>query len=245
MRGPDRSWAYFLDIDGTLVAIADSPRAVRIAPALRGVIEALHAKTGGAVALITGRRIADVDHLFPGLHLPVAGQHGVERRSATGRHSRHPFPAGPLDEVRTVLRETARRHAGLLIEDKDLSIALHYRRDPRLGGYAHRLARAMVSSLGPDYCVQSGKRVVEIRPSGRDKGTAIEEFMREFPFQGRLPIFLGDDATDEYGFAAVNRLGGYSVKVGRGRTAARWRLRDDGEVRSWLQLGRPALREIP
>jgi trehalose 6-phosphate phosphatase len=244
MIGPDPAWAYFLDIDGTLVAIARAPGEVRIAPALRRAIEALYARTGGAVALITGRRIADVDGLFPGLHLPVAGQHGVERRDASGRRSHHSFPAGALDDVRASLAGAARRHAGLVLEDKGLSLALHYRAAPRLGGYAHRLARAMVTRLGPAYSVQAGKLVAEIRPSGRDKGTAIEEFMREPPFRGRMPIFLGDDATDEYGFAAVNRLGGHSVKVGGGRTAAGWRLRDDAEVRAWLQHGHPPLREV-
>jgi trehalose 6-phosphate phosphatase len=82
--------------------------------------------------------------------------------------------------------------------------------------------------------VQTGKRVVELKPAGKDKGVAVGEYMREAPFRGRCPVFIGDDLTDEYGFAMVNRLGGHSIKVGRGRTVARWRLRDVAAVRAWL-----------
>lgn len=236
---PDSALAYFFDIDGTLVGIAESPGEVRVEPGLRRSIEALYQSTGGAVALITGRGISDVDRLFPGFRLPIAGQHGIERRNASGEISRHPFPSGRLDAVRRRLAEIVARHPGLVLEDKGLSLALHYRKAPKLAGYAHRVVRSLATGLGKSYCVQSGKRVAEIRPTGRDKGTAIREFMSELPFRGRKPLFLGDDATDEYGFAAVNRLGGQSIKVGPGRTRARWRLRDVGAVRSWLQRGQP------
>ena len=232
------SCACFFDIDGTLVAIGPSPIRVRVDRGLRRALERLHASTGGAVALITGRSLADVDRLFPGNRLPAAGQHGVERRSATGRVSRHRFPAHRLDTARHRLADIVARSPGLRLEDKGLSLALHYRGAPRLGGYAHRVARTLVARLGASYCVQSGKRVVEIRPGGKDKGQAIREFMAERPFRGRTPLFLGDDATDEYGFAMVNRLGGCSIKVGPGPTTARWRLRNVAAVRSWLLDGR-------
>ena len=236
---PDSTLAYFFDIDGTLVGIAETPGDVRVDPGLRRSIEALYQSTGGAVALITGRGIVDADRLFPGIRLPVAGQHGIERRNATGEISHHPFPADRLDAVRHRLAEVVARHPGLVLEDKGLSLALHYRKAPTLAGYAHRVVRSLVTGLGKAYCVQSGKRVAEIRPTGRDKGAAIREFMSEAPFRGRTPLFLGDDATDEYGFAAVNHLGGQSVKVGPGRTKARWRLRDVAAVRGWLQRGHP------
>jgi trehalose 6-phosphate phosphatase len=237
--------AYFLDIDGTLVAIASSPGGVYVDRRLRRIIEALHQSTGGAVALITGRPIADVDRLFPGFRFAVAGQHGIERRNAIGRTSLHSLPSGRLDWVRQRLAEVVAMHPGLLLEDKGLSLALHYRRAPKLGGYAHRLARAMVARLGKAYCVQPGKRVVEVRPAGKDKGKAIQAFMKEPPFRGRTPVFLGDDVTDEYGFAMVNRLGGHSVKVGPGASVASWRLREVAAVRTWLACGRPALRANP
>lgn len=239
---PSLAWAYFLDIDGTLVPLAGSPGGVRIDPGLRRVIEALHAGTDGAVALITGRSLSDVDRLFPALRLPAAGQHGVERRDAAGRIHLHPFPSERLDEVRSRLAQVSAGHPGLLLEDKGLSLALHYRGAPRLGGYAHRLARLQAARLGSGYCLQSGKRVVEIKPAGQDKGKAIEEFMNERPFQRRTPVFIGDDLTDEYGFAMVNRLGGHSVKVGPGPTVARWRLGDVVAVRAWLEAGHVTLR---
>lgn len=237
---PTPSWAYFLDFDGTLVRIAESPAEVEIDGGMRQMIASLHQASGGAVALITGRGIADVDRLFPGLRLAVAGQHGVERRNAAGETSRHPFPSGRLDAVRHRLGEVVTRHPGLALEDKGLSLALHYRKAPQLASYSHRLVRSLVTGLGKSYCVQSGKRVVEIRPTGKDKGAAIQEFMMERPFRGRTPLFLGDDVTDEFGFAMVNRLHGHSVKVGPGPTKAHWRLRDVAAVRNWLQHGSPA-----
>lgn len=231
---PQPDWAYFLDIDGTLAEIADAPGGVRLDPELRAQIAALHQAAGGAVALISGRGIADIDALMEGVRLPAAGQHGTERRDAAGRITRHAPPAQRLAWARDRLAEAAARRPGLLLEHKGLSLALHYRRAPRLGGYAHRLVRRLAPRLGAEYCVQTGKRVVELKPAGRDKGAAVLEFMAEEPFRGRTPVFLGDDATDEYGFATVNRLGGYSIKVGPGRTAARWRLRNVAAVRAWL-----------
>jgi len=121
-----------------------------------------------------------------------------------------------------------------VLEHKGLSLALHYRRAPRLGGYVHRLIQSLAPSLGPEFRIQPGKRIVEVKPAGKDKGVALVEFMAEEPFRGRTAVFVGDDLTDEYGFEAVNRLGGHSIKVGAGRTAARWRLAHVRAVREWL-----------
>lgn len=233
----ETGWAYFFDIDGTLVDIAASPSGVRLDRALMVLLEQLNHSAGGALALISGRSIADIDRLFPGSPLPVAGQHGIERRDALGRVSYHAFPSEKLAWARDQLAEAAARHRGLLLEDKGLSLALHYRRAPRLGSYAHRLARSLRARIGAEYCVQTGKRVVEIKPAGRHKGLAVLEFMQEEPFRGRRPVFVGDDATDEYGFATVNRLKGHSIKVGPGRSVARWRLPDVRAVRVWLKRG--------
>ena len=231
---PHPDWAYFLDMDGTLITLTLSPDGVRVDRRLRRTIEALHDFAGGAVALITGRPIADVDRLFPGLELLTAGQHGLERRTATGRVVRHAPPARRLDAARRRLGEAAARHPGLLLEDKGLSLALHYRRAPRLAAYAHRLARSQAAALGDGYGLRPGKRVIEIAPRGKDKGAAIAAFMAEAPFRGRTPVFLGDDVTDEFGFRTVNHLNGHSIKVGPGRTEARWRLADVAAVRRWL-----------
>lgn len=232
---PRPDWAYFLDIDGTLADLADSPAGVRVDSALRRLVAELYRVTAGAVALISGRAIEDIDRLVPDIALPVAGQHGIERRDAAGRVSRHAFPTRELARVRDELAAAVAPHRGLLLEDKGLSLALHYRRAPRLGGFAHRLARTAVGHVGAPYCIQAGKRVVEMKPAGKDKGVAVREFMAEAPFRGRTPVFVGDDVTDEYGFATVNRLSGHSIKVGPGRTDARWRLRDVAAVGAWLE----------
>ena len=231
---PQPEWAYFFDIDGTLVELEDSPAGTGPDADLQRLIAELCRAAGGAIALISGRSIADIDRLVRDHRLPVAGQHGIERRDAAGRISRHAVPAQGLDWARSQLAAAVARHHGLVLEDKGLSLALHYRRAPRLGGYAHRLIRSLAARIGSQYCVQTGKRIVEMKPAGKDKGVAVLEFMQEEPFRGRTPVFIGDDTTDEYGFATVNRLHGHSVKVGPGRTVARWRLRDVGAVRAWL-----------
>ncbi len=231
---PAPDWAYFLDIDGTLIDFESSPQRVHIDAELRSLIERLYHTAGSAVALISGRAIPDIDRLFPHAQLPVAGQHGTERRDATGRISRHAFPVERLAAARTQLVEAAARQPGLWLEDKELSLALHYRGAPQLGEYARQVVAACQATTGAEFCVLEGKRIVELKPAGRDKGMAVEEFMREEPFLGRVPVFLGDDITDEYGFRMVNRLGGHSVKVGAGETDARYHLRDVRSVRAWL-----------
>lgn len=232
---PRREWAYFFDLDGTLIDFADTPSAVRVSEELRRLLEDLHSTSGGAVALMSGRSIAEIDRLFPHIRIPVAGQHGIERRSAEGIVTRHAFPARRFESVRDGIAAAVASKPGLLLEDKGLSLAVHYRRAARLGSYAHRLARSVLSDLGEEFCLQPGKYVVELRPAGKDKGVGVLEFMTEAPFRGRTPVFVGDDVTDEYGFATVNKLEGHSVKVGPGRTAARWRLRNVQAVEQWLR----------
>ncbi len=232
---PRREWAYFFDLDGTLIDFADTPAAVRVGAELRLMLERLYEDTGGAVALISGRAIAEIDRLFPHAKLPVAGQHGLERRGSGGRVTRHAIPTRRFERVRLRIATAVHGKAGLLLENKGLSLALHYRLAPRLGGYAHRLARSMLPTFGREFCIQRGKYVVEMRPTGKNKGVGLVEFMKERPFRGRTPVFVGDDVTDEFGFQAVNRLAGHSIKVGPGRTAARWRLRNVKAVETWLR----------
>lgn len=236
---PASGLAYFLDIDGTLVDFAPAPGDVRLDPMLPDMVEALYRSAGGAVALITGRSIADADRLFPRLRLPVAGQHGHERRSATGELTCHRITPAALDPARHAAGAMAARHPELLLEDKGLTLALHYRRAPHLMSVAHRVMHAAQKTLGDQYCVHRGKFVVELAPAGRDKGRAIRAFMREAPFRGKAPVFIGDDVTDEYGFAMVNALGGDSIKVGAGPTIAGWRFPDVRAVLAWLEHGTP------
>jgi len=244
---PLPEWAYFLDLDGTLIEIAAVPSGVHADGSVQLLIAQMVARTGGALAIITGRPIREIDALFPGLVLPVAGQHGVERRSASGEIVQHAVVTSSLDEARSVLTRIVGRHPVLLLEDKGMSLALHYRQAPRLGGYAHRTMSQVRRALGDAYCVQAGKFVVELKPAGRDKGSAITDFMAEWPFSGRMPVFIGDDLTDEYGFDVVNAMGGLSVKVGRGRTRAQWQMQDVNAVRGWLSQssGRRIVEAIP
>lgn len=230
-------WAFFFDIDGTLIEIADTPNGVLVDRGLQQLIVDLHTRTAGAVALISGRSIVDIDRLFPSVLLPAAGQHGVERRDARGAVSHHAFPSQRLEWAHRQLTRVVEEHPGLLVEHKGLSLALHYRRAPHLAGYAHRVTRAILHRLGERYCLQAGKSVVELKPAGKDKGIAIQEFMEEEPFRGRTPVFVGDDSTDEFGFTMVNHLQGHSIKVGPGLTVATYRLHDVKLVRTWLERG--------
>jgi trehalose 6-phosphate phosphatase len=227
-------WAFFLDIDGTLLDFAARPEEVRVDAALRDLLEQISAATGGAVALISGRSVEDIDKLFAPLAFPAAGQHGTERRSADGSVRRH---APPLDDLgraaADIVRLTA-AHSGLVFENKGMTLALHYRLAPALRVLAEREMRAIAASLGDAFELQTGKFVMEIKPSGKDKGSAISEFAAEAPFAGRRPVFIGDDLTDEPGFEVVNHIGGHSVKVGPGISRARWHLFDAAAVRRWL-----------
>ena len=236
---PRSDWAYFLDLDGTLLEFVDHPAPVGDDGRLRALLAGLHRATGGAVAVVSGRALADVDRLLgpAAPRLPAAGQHGIERRDARGHVIHHPFAAARLERARERLAEAIAARPGLVLEHKGASLALHYRRAPQLGGYAHRLVRLLAPQLGPRFRIEAGKRVVEVKPAGRDKGAAVLEFMREPPFRGRAAVFIGDDVADEHGFTAVNRMGGLSIKVGPGRTAARWRLRDVAAVWAWLASG--------
>ncbi len=232
----------FLDIDGTLLEFASTPDRVRVDAGIAALLPALERRLGGAVALITGRALEDADRLFPGLALAVAGQHGLQRRAADGSIHLHGAPSSGLRSLRPELARFAARHEGLWLEDKGTTLALHYRLAPRLASHVHRTLKAQLGAggMGEGLQLQPGKGVLEIKPDGRDKGTAIVEYMNELPFAGRCPVFIGDDHTDEYGFAAVMRAGGWAVKVGPGRTHAHFRLRDVDAVRNWLGTAVPA-----
>jgi trehalose 6-phosphate phosphatase len=234
LPSPSADWAFFLDIDGTLLEHADRPEAVKVDGAMRRLLSDLEQGAGGALALISGRSVADIDGLFAPLVLPAAGQHGAERRDASGGIHRHPFDAAPVRRAAERIAAYAAAHPGLVFEDKGQNLALHYRLAPQLEHEVGALMREVAAGLSDAFELQRGKMVLEIRPGGRDKGSAIAEFMQEPPFRGRTPVFIGDDLTDEFGFGVVNGLGGVSVKVGDGSSRARWRLADAAAVRAWL-----------
>lgn len=228
-------WALFLDVDGTLLEIAATPTAVKVPSRAIEVITRLSSRLRGALAFVSGRTITDLDRLFAPLEMPAAGAHGAERRDALGTlHRRN--DAAVLAPARMALASWSAEHAGTLLEDKGIALALHYRGAPQLEHAARRAAGAAVASLGPEFALQEGKLVLEIKAAAADKGRAIAAFMNEAPFEGRVPVFIGDDLTDEYGFAVVNDLGGHSVVVGAPRpTRAQSRLADSDAVLRWLE----------
>lgn len=228
----DQSTALFLDFDGTLVDIADQPHGVEVPANLVATLAALKDYLGGAVAVISGRPISQIDAFLAPLQLPVAGVHGTERRRATGEL--HLLPTHSLDRIEQAARALASQHSGLLVEGKRGSIALHYRQAPELQELCLATLQAAVQE-SPGVTLLQGKMVVEAKPSGASKGGAIEEFMREPPFAGRTPLFVGDDITDEVGFSSVQRMGGLGVKVGEGSSVAWQRIATPEQFRQQLQ----------
>lgn len=227
-------WSYFLDVDGTLIDIAETPDAALVDAALLELIARLHYASGGAVALVSGRALSDLDRRLGTLQLPLAGQHGLERRDAAGRLWIHAAPPAAKYAIKEALAPVMQRHPSLLLEDKGLTLALHYRQAPGLAEFVRRLMTQLASGAGAELEVQHGKCVAEVKPAGIDKGTAVIEYLAEPPFQGRRPVFIGDDLNDEHGFAQVNQSDGISIKVGEGVSCARYRLPDVPAVRRWL-----------
>lgn len=231
---PQRDWALFLDVDGTLVEIADTPDGVVPDARLPQLLARRSEDLGGAVALISGRPIEMLDRLFAPLRLPVAGLHGLERRCADGTLRRAPVSPAIL-QAASAARAFVRDRPGLLVEDKGATIALHYRQAPQLEDAVTAFAEATAETL-PGTTLQRGKMVVEIRPAGDDKGTVIGAFMSEPPFEGRTPVFIGDDVTDEAGFIEVLRRNGHAIRIGDSRpTAASYRIESVPELLDWLE----------
>lgn len=231
---PQAPWCLFLDVDGTLLDIAPTPDTVKVDAALLNLLRRLERACDGAIALVTGRPIAAVDTLFYPLQLPVAGVHGFERRNAEGHYFRPAFVGSGLSFLRSEVTALAHSLHGVLLEDKGCAFALHYRQAPNLEETIRlRLAR-LVSSALPAFELLDGDHVVEIKPVEHDKSTAIEAFMQEEPFSGRIPVFIGDDTTDLDGFAAMRRFDGLSIAVGS-RIPGEKRLAGPRDVRAWLE----------
>ena len=192
--------------------------------------------SGGAVALVSGRAITDLDALFAPLTLPSAGLHGFEHRGASGAYRRWSLPStAALESARGAMLHLALQHAGLHVEDKRFALALHYRDAPQLEDTVVTAMREVAARVGEDLELQRGKMVVELRPAGATKAQAVAAFLQEAPFAGRLPVFIGDDLTDEPAFELVNQRGGLSAVVNAARpSAARTRLADVTAVRDWL-----------
>lgn len=225
--------SLFLDFDGTLVELAPSPDAVRVEDELRGLLTRLQSKLDGRLVLLSGRAVADLrGHLHP-VSVAVGGSHGLEFAAVDGEVTAGERPSG-LAEAVEEFRKLEVRYPGVLVEEKPLSVALHYRGAPDAEIVCHSAAERAAVKTG--MTLQFGKMLVELKPAGGDKGRALQHFMTQPEFVATKPVFIGDDLTDEHGFEAARELGGAGVLVGAERaTAAEYRLQDVGAVRAWLR----------
>lgn len=238
-----KSCCLFLDFDGTLVDFAATPDEVRPDESLVLLLTETSALLDGAVAIVSGRPVDSLDRLLAPLRLAVAGVHGYERRAADGSFYR-PTPDGAtLALVREGFADFARDRPGLLLEEKSAGLALHYRRAPHLECSVRTFLLSNPALLGSDFELLEGDAVMEIKPATHNKATAVEAFLQEAPFAGRMPIYIGDDTTDCDGFAAVTRHEGMAIAVGN-RVSTPWRLRDPAAVRAWLIDFNHACRQV-
>jgi trehalose 6-phosphate phosphatase len=227
--------AILLDIDGTLLDLAPTPREVWVPPGLSKTLNRLLARTSGALALVSGRSLNDIDLIFAPDQFPAVGGHGAEMRVAADSESVATH-APPMDkELKRRLAVIAKLSPGILLEDKGYSLALHY----RLAPHAEKAIYAAVSLIRADLPnapieVLPGKCVCEIKHSGFNKATGVRELMTHEPFKGRRPLFVGDDVTDETVFAIMSELGGMAFSVGRRAKGVAGYFDDPGDVRAWL-----------
>jgi trehalose 6-phosphate phosphatase len=231
---PTLDLCLFLDIDGTLVEFTNTPSETRADPQIKALIGALAARLRGAVALVSGREIRTIDALFAPLQLPASGLHGGERRDAAGVMHGKKVAGDALLGARAALNQLALAHPGVLIEDKGRNVAVHFRLAPQSEAVVRNAVAAIAAPLRDRYQLQEGTMMLELKPRGYSKGSAVQAFMRESPFRGRRPVFIGDDLTDMDGFAAVEADGGMSIGVGA-RVTAQYSLDNVAAVRGYLQ----------
>jgi trehalose 6-phosphate phosphatase len=231
-----RDIAVLLDIDGTILDIAPTPGAVIVSASLRRSLSRLSRETGGALALVSGRSLGDIDFLFAPLRLPAIGGHGAEMRLSAD-DATETEPAQDLDGgLRERLAELAVGAPGVLVEDKGYSLAVHYRLAPEQEGRVKEAVAAIKADWPKEPIeVLPGKSVVEVKSVGFHKGAAIRELMRHKPFAGRRPIFVGDDVTDESAFAVMPEFKGMGFSVGRRAPGTAYCFAAPNDVRRWLE----------
>jgi trehalose 6-phosphate phosphatase len=234
-----RKHALLLDFDGTIVDIAPTPNAVVVPPSLRHTLARLTERTGGAVALVSGRSVMDLDRYFAPMQLPIVGVHGAELRLLDGAGMEKRDPAGLPPRLRHKLIALA--GSGVVAEDKGLSIALHYRLAPeRAPAIRAAVDEACAEPWDAPIEVLPGKAVIEIKHAGFSKATGVRELMTHAPFRGRRPIFIGDDTTDETVFAILPELDGIGFSVGREIAGLAGHFDTPAHVRAWLDQLAPA-----
>src|ERR1700730_9829418 len=227
--------AILLDIDGTLLDLMPTPRQVWVPPGLANTLDRLLTRTSGALALVSGRSLNDIDLIFAPAQFPAVGGHGAEMRLIAAGEAAV-IHAPPMDkELKRRLAAIARLSPGILLEDKGYSLALHY----RLAPHAEKAIYEAVSLIRADLPhapieVLPGKCVCEIKHAGFNKASGVIELMNHAPFKGRRPIFIGDDVTDESVFAIMPDFGGLAFSVGRSAQGAAGCFDDPAPVRDWL-----------
>lgn len=233
---PDSNVAVLLDIDGTLMDSVTSAEVVVVDDGLRGLVGDLHDAVDGALCLVTGRSLRQVDEIFGDLELPTFGLFGLERRVA--RHGTNEISSTPpsLPAATHEVIERLKTHAGLIFQPKGAVFAVDTRFALAAKPDVEQALAAALPVAGDDYMVIIGHRVCELAPKRALKGKAIEALMNVAPFRGRVPLFIGDDAPDESGFEVVNGMGGISIRVNpQGPTAARYTMQGTAEVRLYLE----------
>ena len=231
--------ALFLDVDGTLVAFADHPDKVMPADYLPHLLSVLALHLNGALALVSGRSITQLDALFAPLRLPAAGLHGAQLRRRGADETPHSATADWLHDLHIQAEKLAHQHPGMLLENKGQALALHWRNAPDAAAAIHAFAHAQLPRM-PGVRLQPGNHVIEFINADHDKGQALLALMESVPFAGRRPVFVGDDLTDEHGFAIAEQLHGHGVLVGtRANSHARYALPDVAAVHAWLREAAP------
>jgi trehalose 6-phosphate phosphatase len=228
-----RKTALFLDFDGCLVDIADRPDAVIVPPALPKLLRGVHDRLGGAVALITGRNIEDLRRHLPDFTGAIAGSHGAELALPGGAITALHRQSFDLAALHGAAQSIAATHPLLLIEPKPHGVGIHYRAKPDLQSYVETALEGLLAHF-PGLMLQKSKMAAELRPKDISKGGALARLMGIAPFAGRVPVYAGDDLTDEPAMAEAQRMGGFGVKIGEGDSIARFRLLDPAAVAIWL-----------
>jgi trehalose 6-phosphate phosphatase len=229
------SIALLLDIDGTIIDIAPTPASVVVPRSLGMSLQSLHAKTGGALALVSGRLVGDIDRLFAPLRLPAIGGHGAEMRIASAQATQSQCPPAIRAELRQALAAIAAGDPRIIVEDKGWSLAVHYRLAPhREQWIKDEVAAALERTGSRNLEMLHGKSVVELKPPSFSKGLAVLDLMKHPPFARRQPVFIGDDTTDQSVFAILPELGGLGYSVSQSIAGANGSFASPHDVRSWL-----------
>ena len=230
---PDKT-ALFLDFDGTFVDIAPTPDAIRVTNRDKSLLDKLSKHCGGAVSVISGRNLHEIDHYLDGFEGTVSGGHGAELRRDAKKLPTVKCDLKRLEHIKNAVRGFAAIDPRILAEEKSFGIVLHFRQHPELEGKVRDFVKSLVGD-DADFEIQQAKMALEIKPRGISKAMAIEKITKFKEFRRRTILFAGDDDTDETAFAWVNDQGGITVKIGDGLTLARYRTRSPASFKKWLR----------